>query len=89
MTMREWFNDFGDAGETPSLVSLALFAAVFLPAIFLAGSLGPMFDMIRGVLSGLSTEWKMAGLTVFILGVMALARIFSLLMGGQDRRDPS
>jgi hypothetical protein len=89
MTMREWFKDFGDAGETPSLVSLALFAAVFLPAIFLAGLLAPSLDMIRDVLSGLSTEWKMAGFTVFILGLMALARIFSLLMGGQDRRDPS
>lgn len=89
MTMREWFKEFGDAGETSSLVSLALFAAVFLPSIFLAGLLVPSLDMIRDAISGLSTEWKMAGLTVFILGLMALARIFSLLMGGQDRRDPS
>lgn len=89
MTMREWFKDFGDAGETPSLVSLALFAAVFLPAIFLAGSLGPMFDRVREAIAGLSTEWQMAGLTVLILGLMALARIISLLTGSDARRDRS
>ena len=66
-------------------MSLALFALVFLPTIFLAGMVGPSLDMVRDVMGGLSAEMKMAGLTVFILGVMALARIFSLLFGGRDK----
>ncbi|WP_297736607.1 hypothetical protein [uncultured Maricaulis sp.] len=85
MTMREWMKDFGDAGDPPSLVSLALFAVVFLPTIFLAGMIGPSIDMVRDVIAGLSPEMKMAGLTVFILGVMAIARIFTLLFSGRDK----
>ncbi|WP_304075338.1 hypothetical protein [Maricaulis maris] len=84
MTMRDWMKDFGDAGETPSLVSLALFAVVFLPTIFLAGMVGPSLDMVREIIGGLSTEMKMAGITVFILGLMAIARILTLLFGGRD-----
>ncbi|WP_143742865.1 hypothetical protein [Maricaulis sp. W15] len=85
MTMRDWMKDFGDAGDPPSLVSLALFAVVFLPAIFLAGMVGPSLDMVRDVIGGLSPEMKMAGLTVFILGVMAIARIISLLASGDEK----
>ncbi|WP_323762047.1 hypothetical protein [Maricaulis sp.] len=85
MTMRDWIKDFGEAGEAPSLVSLALFAMVFLPAIFFAGMIGPSLDVIRDVIGGLSAEMKMAGLTVFILGLMALARIFTLLIGNRDK----
>jgi hypothetical protein len=84
MTMRDWMKDFGDAGESPSLVSLALFAVVFLPTIFLAGMVGPSLDMVREIIGGLSTEMKMAGITVFILGLMAIARILTLLFGGRD-----
>ncbi|ABI64792.1 hypothetical protein Mmar10_0499 [Maricaulis maris MCS10] len=84
MTMRDWMKDFGDAGETPSLVSLALFAVVFLPTIFLAGMVGPSLDMVREIIGGLSTEMKIAGITVFILGLMAIARILTLLFGGRD-----
>ncbi|WP_417479275.1 hypothetical protein [Maricaulis maris] len=84
MTLRDWMKDFGDAGETPSLVSLALFAVVFLPTIFLAGMVGPSLDMVREIIGGLSTEMKMAGITVFILGLMAIARILTLLFGGRD-----
>ncbi|MFT6662960.1 MAG: hypothetical protein ACJA0K_002975 [Maricaulis maris] len=82
--MRDWMKDFGDAGESPSLVSLALFAVVFLPTIFLAGMVGPSLDMVREIIGGLSTEMKMAGITVFILGLMAIARILTLLFGGRD-----
>ena len=85
MTMRDWIKDFGDAGEAPSLVSLALFAVVFLPTIFLAGMVGPSLDMVREVVSGLSTELKLASFTVVILGLMAIARILALLFGGRDR----
>ena len=84
MTLRDWMKDFGDAGETPSLVSLALFAVVFLPTIFLAGMVGPSLDMVREIIGGLSTEMKIAGITVFILGLMAIARILTLLFGGRD-----
>jgi hypothetical protein len=84
MTMRDWMKDFGDAGESPSLVSLALFAVVFLPTIFLAGMVGPSLDMVREIIGDLSTEMKMAGITVFILGLMAIARILTLLFGGRD-----
>lgn len=83
MTFRDWFNEMGGAGETPSLVSLALFAAVFLPSIFLIGMVGPWLDMIRDAVAVLSTEMKVAGMTVFILGLMAVARIASLLLGGK------
>ena len=85
MTMRDWMKDFSDAGETPSLISLALFAVVFLPTIFLSGMIGPSLDIVRDAIGGLSTEMKMAGLTVFILGVMAIARIFTLLFGGRAK----
>jgi hypothetical protein len=85
MTMREWIKDFGDAGEPPSLASLALFAVVFLPTLFLAGMVGPSLDMVRDVIGGLPTEMKIAGLTVFILGLMAIARIFTLLIGGREK----
>jgi|GEM_PF-3011714 len=85
MTMREWMKDFGDAGEAPSLVSLALFAAVFLPAIFFAGMIGPSLDTVRDFVASLSAEMKMAGLTVFILGLLAIARIVTLLFGRRDR----
>ncbi|MAC88261.1 hypothetical protein [Maricaulis sp.] len=84
MTLRDWMKDFGDAGEAPSLVSLALFAVVFLPTIFLAGMVGPSLDMVREIIGGLSTEMKIAGITVFILGLMAIARILTLLFGGRD-----
>jgi hypothetical protein len=84
MTMRDWMKDFGDAGESPSLVSLALFAVVFLPTIFLVGMVGPSLDMVREIIGDLSTEMKMAGITVFILGLMAIARILTLLFGGRD-----
>lgn len=83
MTFRDWFNDLGDAGEPPTLVSILLFAAVFLPTIFLVGMAGPMLDQIRYVVSGLSAEMKAVALTVFILGMMALARIFSLVFRRQ------
>lgn len=79
MTFRDWFRDFGDAGEPPTLVSIVLFAAVFLPAIFLVGASGPLLEQIQLLLGGLSMEWKAAGLTVVILGAMALARIFTLI----------
>jgi hypothetical protein len=81
MTFRDWVNEMGAAGETPSLVSLALFAAVFLPSIFLVGMAGPWLDTIRDAVAVLSPEMKMAGMTVFILGLMALARIASLVFG--------
>ena len=84
MTMRDWIKDFGDAGEAPSLVSLALFGLVFLPTIFLAGMVGPSLDMVRDVIAGLSAEMKAGALTVFILGLMAIARILSLLLGHRD-----
>jgi hypothetical protein len=84
MTLRDWMKDFGDAGESPSLVSLALFAVVFLPTIFLVGMVGPSLDMVREIIGDLSTEMKMAGITVFILGLMAIARILTLLFGGRD-----
>ncbi|WP_203291792.1 hypothetical protein [Maricaulis parjimensis] len=84
MTLRDWFGNLQEAGETPSLVSLALFAAVFLPSIFLVGLVGPWLDMIRDAVAVLSTEMKIAGMTVFILGLMALARIFVLLFGDKD-----
>ena len=83
MTFRDWFNEMGGAGETPSLVSLALFAAVFLPSIFLIGMVGPWLDMIRDAVAVLSIEMKVAGMSVFILGLMAVARIATLLLGGK------
>ncbi|WP_138513920.1 hypothetical protein [Maricaulis alexandrii] len=83
MTFRDWYNEMGGAGEAPSLVSLALFAAVFLPSIFLVGMVGPWLDVIRDAVAVLSPQMKMAGLTVFILGLMALARIATLLFGGK------
>lgn len=45
---------------------------------------GPSLDMVREIIGGLSTEMKMAGITVFILGLMAIARILTLLFGGRD-----
>ena len=84
MTFRDWLNEMGGAGETPSLVSLALFAAVFLPSIFLVGMVGPWLDVIRDAVALLSPEMKMAAMTVFILGLMAIARIATLLLGNRD-----
>lgn len=85
MTFREWFDEAGDAGEPPTLVSLALFAVVFLPSIFLVGMSGGMVDWLQDAVAGLSNEMKVVGITVVVLGAMAIARIVSLLLrAGQD-----
>ena len=47
MTFRDWFNDLEAAGEPPTLVSILVFAAVFLPAIFLVGLAGPVLEQVR------------------------------------------
>ena len=44
-----------------------------------------MIELVREALAGLSTEIRMAGLTVFILGLLAIARILALLTGKPDR----
>ena len=83
MTFRDWFNDLEAASEPPTLVSILVFAAVFLPAIFLVGLAGPVLEQVRYVVGELSSEMKAAALTVFILGTMALVRIFSLVFRRQ------
>ncbi len=83
MTLRNWMDEFGDAGEAPTLVSLALFAAVFLPLIFLAGSAAEWLEYAKTAWATVSTEAKAAGLTIIILGLMAIARIFTLLVGSK------
>lgn len=87
MTFRDWFNDLGEAGEAPSLVSLAVFAAIFITAIFLVGLSEPFIAYLRDLFAGVSGEIKAVVLTVFILGLMAIARIVQLLTGGRKRID--
>jgi len=80
MTFREWFDEAGEAGEPPTLVSLALFAAVFLPSIFLVGMSGGMVSWLQDAIAGLSNEMKVVGITAVVLGAMAAARIAALLL---------
>ena len=81
MTLRDWMTKAGDAGDPPTLVSLALFALVFVPMIFLAGMSGELIALVRDGLAGLPSEILMAGFTLVILGLMAIARVVHLLAG--------
>lgn len=70
-----------EEGEMPSLLSLALFAAVFFPAIVLAEFGADLVGPVQVFLTELPESLKAASLGAFILGTMAIARIMALLTG--------
>ncbi|WP_300544516.1 hypothetical protein [Maricaulis sp.] len=70
-------------GAVPSLVSLALFAIVFVSAIAAVEFGAGLIEPVKAALADLPRSIKAGALAVFILGVMAVVRIGVLLTGGR------